>query len=220
MSSTPTPRLHLTARYRNGTQESLGDFADGPRGRKEAARAFEDSYEQNRALDTLISMDYSDYRSGDGEHPHSGALLKDIKIERRFTDGTQQLLRVPDQAQGRVDEYPGTFKEAELLEAKRAKAFCRRDFGVLSSEPLTGFEDEASRGKQADPTILDLVEQVHAKHRAEERAKLLDSVLPPANAWKPPEGGFGAEARRQIDAAMKARGGEGEVPQPRIRQRF
>lgn len=56
--------------------------------------------------------------------------------------------------------------------------------------------------------------------RAHNRAKLLESVLPPANAWKPPEGGFGAEARRQIDAAMKAQGGEGEVQQPRIRQRF
>ena len=56
--------------------------------------------------------------------------------------------------------------------------------------------------------------------RAHNRAQLLESVLPPANAWKPPEGGFQAEAQRLINAAMKAQGGEGETQQPRIRQRF
>ncbi|WP_139119857.1 hypothetical protein [Xanthomonas graminis] len=102
MSSTLTPRLHWTAHYQNGNRESLGDSADGPRGRKAAGLTFHDAYEQSRSLDSRISMDRSDHRPGGEKHEYSGALLKGIKIERRFTDGTQQLLRVPDQAAGRM----------------------------------------------------------------------------------------------------------------------
>lgn len=56
--------------------------------------------------------------------------------------------------------------------------------------------------------------------RSHIRAKLLDSVLPPANAWKPPEGGYAAQAQRDLAAAMK---GEGNAPvqeASRQRQRF
>ncbi|ENB4187161.1 hypothetical protein A7X97_13695 [Stenotrophomonas sepilia] len=57
--------------------------------------------------------------------------------------------------------------------------------------------------------------------RAHNRAKLLDSILPPANAWKPPEGGFGADAQRQVGAAMKAHGQDGQTLEaPRLRARF
>ncbi|WP_329888693.1 hypothetical protein [Stenotrophomonas sepilia] len=57
--------------------------------------------------------------------------------------------------------------------------------------------------------------------RAHNRAKLLDSMLPPASAWKPPEGGFGADAQRQVGAAMKAHGQDGQTLEaPRLRARF
>ncbi|WP_440570753.1 ankyrin repeat domain-containing protein [Stenotrophomonas muris] len=57
--------------------------------------------------------------------------------------------------------------------------------------------------------------------RAQERAKLLVSLLPPANAWKPPEGGFGADAKRQVGAAMKAHGQDSQTQEaPRLRARF
>jgi hypothetical protein len=47
--------------------------------------------------------------------------------------------------------------------------------------------------------------------RAHNRSKLFDELLPAANAWKPPEGGFGADAKRQVGAAMKAQGEEREA---------
>ncbi|MEV5117959.1 ankyrin repeat domain-containing protein [Stenotrophomonas indicatrix] len=58
--------------------------------------------------------------------------------------------------------------------------------------------------------------------RAHNRAKLLDSVLPPANAWKRPEGGFAADAQRQVQAAMAAQGSaDGQSHEaPRQRPRF
>ncbi len=57
--------------------------------------------------------------------------------------------------------------------------------------------------------------------RAHNRSKLLDELLPAANAWKPPEGGFGADAKRQVGAAMKAHGQEGQTQEaPRLRARF
>jgi len=40
--------------------------------------------------------------------------------------------------------------------------------------------------------------------RAHSRAKLLDSLLPPANAWKPPAGGFAAQAHRDLQSALKS----------------
>jgi hypothetical protein len=46
--------------------------------------------------------------------------------------------------------------------------------------------------------------------RAHNRSKLFDELLPAANAWKPPEGGFGADAKRQVGAAMKAQGEKGK----------
>jgi len=57
--------------------------------------------------------------------------------------------------------------------------------------------------------------------RAHNRSKLLDELLPAANAWKPPEGGFGADAKRQVAAAMKQNGQEGQTQEaPRLRARF
>lgn len=58
--------------------------------------------------------------------------------------------------------------------------------------------------------------------RAHHRAKRLDSLLPPANAWKPPEGGFAADARREIQAAVAARESADAQSQdaPRLRPRF
>lgn len=57
--------------------------------------------------------------------------------------------------------------------------------------------------------------------RAHNRSKLLDELLPAANAWKPPEGGFAADAQRQVGAAMKAHGQDGQTQEaPRLRARF
>lgn len=57
--------------------------------------------------------------------------------------------------------------------------------------------------------------------RAHNRSKLLDELLPAANAWKPPEGGFAADAQRQVGAAMKAHGQDGQAQEaPRLRARF
>lgn len=54
------------------------------------------------------------------------------------------------------------------------------------------------------------------------RAKRLESLLPPADAWKPPEGGYIADARREIQAAVVARESTGTEIQdaPRLRPRF
>jgi len=57
--------------------------------------------------------------------------------------------------------------------------------------------------------------------RAHNRSQLLDELLPAANAWKPPEGGFGVDAQRQISAATKAHGQDGQTQEaPRLRARF
>ncbi len=57
--------------------------------------------------------------------------------------------------------------------------------------------------------------------RVHNRATLLDELLPAANAWKPPEGGFGADAQRQISAATKAQGQDNQTQEaPRFRARF
>lgn len=57
--------------------------------------------------------------------------------------------------------------------------------------------------------------------RAHNRSKLLDELLPAANAWKPPEGGLGADAQRQVGVAMKAHGQDGQTQEaPRLRARF
>jgi len=57
--------------------------------------------------------------------------------------------------------------------------------------------------------------------RAHNRSKLLDELLPAVNAWKPPEGGFGADAQRQVSAAMKDHGQDGQTQEaPRLRARF
>ena len=57
--------------------------------------------------------------------------------------------------------------------------------------------------------------------RAHNRSKLLDELLPAANAWKPPEGGFGVDAQRQVAAAMKAHVQDGQTWEaPRLRARF
>lgn len=54
------------------------------------------------------------------------------------------------------------------------------------------------------------------------RAKRLESLLPRADAWKPPEGGYGADARREIQAAVAARESVDAQSQdaPRLRPRF
>jgi len=83
-------------------------------------------------------------------------------------------------------------------------------------------QDEDSEGT----TPTDLLgqrgnEQSDQVIRAHNRAKLLDELLPAANAWKPPEGGFGADAQRQVGAAMKAHGQDGQTQEaPRLRARF
>lgn len=58
--------------------------------------------------------------------------------------------------------------------------------------------------------------------RAHNRAKRLESLLPPADAWKPPEGGYGADARREIQAAVAARESADAQSQEksRLRPRF
>ncbi|KIP86718.1 hypothetical protein SN15_05735 [Stenotrophomonas maltophilia] len=57
---------------------------------------------------------------------------------------------------------------------------------------------------------------------AHNRAKHLESSLPPAHAWKPPEGGFAADAQRQVQTAMAAQGSlDGQSQEaPRQRPRF
>jgi ankyrin repeat protein len=53
------------------------------------------------------------------------------------------------------------------------------------------------------------------------RAKLLEAALPAANAWTPPEGGFAADAQREVIVAMKARGQDAPAQEaPRLRTRF
>ena len=57
--------------------------------------------------------------------------------------------------------------------------------------------------------------------RAHNRSKLLDELLPVANAWKPPEGGFGEDAQRQVDVATKAKGQDSQTQEAhRLRARF
>ncbi len=51
--------------------------------------------------------------------------------------------------------------------------------------------------------------------RAHNRSKF-DELLPAANAWKPPEGGFAADAQRQVGAAMKAHGQDGRPGSPSL----
>lgn len=53
--------------------------------------------------------------------------------------------------------------------------------------------------------------------RSHIRTTLLESLLPRADAWKPPAGGFAADAQREVAAAMKARG---QVEQTHASQRL
>jgi len=53
------------------------------------------------------------------------------------------------------------------------------------------------------------------------RAKRLESLLPKPDAWKPPEGGVAADARREVAAAMKSNDQDGQTQDaPRLRPRF
>ena len=56
--------------------------------------------------------------------------------------------------------------------------------------------------------------------RAHNRAKLLDSLLPPVNAWRPPERGYAAQAQRDLAEAMKGESQATVQEVPRQRQGF
>ena len=141
-----TPRLHLHIINRAGTKELIGDFADGPMGRREAEKAERAAYRQNTFLENSLANDASNqFRPGDEEHPKAHLLASNgVHVTRVFgKDQVQALLRVP----GNEDECPTTLDEAKALEARRVEGFLNR-FNVhkpltVFSEPLTQAEATA-----------------------------------------------------------------------------
>lgn len=128
------PRLEITVLCENGVEKHLGSFADGPRGRKDAAAAFKRALEQDLFLE----------RSGGRDK--KGFLIQSVAIERVFADGqSQRLERMPRNDEGAFDEYPQTMRDAQLLEANRARAFLdyAYDRTVPGSPPLTPLESRA-----------------------------------------------------------------------------
>lgn len=174
------PRLELTAILRNGREEWLGSFADGPRGRKDAAEALQTSNDQDAFLSGSIEHDRGNrYQSGDDEHEYAGHLTREVKIERVFADGqAQRLVRLPWQDRGAYgyDDYPMTLHEAEVLEAKRTRAMLWEDRGdrypdryTVSSPALTPMEERASNAQTPaeKSALLDQANRVLDKDRAD-----------------------------------------------------
>lgn len=180
-----TPRLHLHNVQRNGTEEFLGSFADGPRGRLEAKEALKSSERQDHNLQNSIERDQSNpHRVPGEEHPNEGLLTDHVRIERVFSrDQVQQLVRIPG-----VDEYsPKTFEESQKLEAKCVDAFLRKR---ADSYPITKAEASAYEFAKRDPQgAMEKADQLAANRLALEdasaRANALDKLLPRVQVQSP-----------------------------------
>lgn len=199
MKNVTKPRLLLTGTYETGWSGVLGDFADGPRGRKDAGTALDEIYEHNRNL-----FDWN------GSRPD--VLLEgDVTIERIFADGSRQALtRIP----GAMDDYPQTLDEAKLQEAKRVMAFLGEVKNGIGqpiwpwTDPLTTLELRADRIRlqvlqgthQTDEksSILNKVEDVLAKDRAGQTAERLEARLPAVSTWAPPKHSSGSDGPRMV----------------------
>ncbi|BBQ10976.1 hypothetical protein I5U67_07495 [Stenotrophomonas maltophilia] len=88
---------------------------------------------------------------------------------------------------------------------------------------VNGFRDEGLKpvdfaGNKETRTFLE-----NAAHelRAHNLSKRLEEIYPSADSWKPPAGGFAAEAQRQATAALRANGQDTQVQEaPRMRARL
>lgn len=167
-----TPRLRVITSYPDRDSIVHGDFADGPRGRQEARECFASENEQDN-----FRQDFG--RDALDRHPS----LKEGKlgVERVFSDGTQDLDRVPHIK----DHYPSTLAEARGEEAAyiaHLKTPCFNDWGQQNTY-VYGGHSYSERG----PLTID--EQVAHRRRllrdsdalrSERDSREIDASLPPA----------------------------------------
>lgn len=72
-----------------------------------------------------------------------------------------------------------------------------------------------------DNETRDFLKNAEQELRAHNLSKRLDEIYPSADSWKPPVGGFAAEAQRQVAAALKVEGQDTQVQEkPRLRARL
>jgi hypothetical protein len=142
-----TPRLHLHIINRAGNKELIGDFADGPMGRRQADKAEREAYRQNEVLQNYIERDPSnDYRPGDEKHSDEYRLLGGVQVTRVFgKNQVQALLRIPKpgEATPRTIEDATTYEERNVEQRLRGKQF--------EYFPLTNAEQSASDLVRKDP---------------------------------------------------------------------
>lgn len=173
-----TPRLHLHNVQRNGNEEFLGSFADGPRGRVEAQEALKTARERDHFLENRIERELSNpHRVQGEEHRLEGLLTQHVRIERVFArDQVQQLVRIP----GPDNATPSSMEEARELEGKRTEEYLR---GHFNDHPITKSEASAHELAKGNPhEALDKAEGMAAQRQAlanaSARVAKLDALLP------------------------------------------
>jgi len=127
MSTSKTPRLAMSLIDSDGEViQDLGSYADGPVGRSDAAKVVSEE-----AHYLSVQREYGD------ERMREALAGMDLRIERVFADGRQELMRVPC----REDARPQTLAEATVQQFLRVDALSRGEH--LQTKPLTVTEQGA-----------------------------------------------------------------------------
>ena len=169
MSTSTRPRLEIYATNDAGRRELIGDFVDGPRGRKDAHRALNDELKELEVRAILYPQ----------------ITLNNVAVERVFSDGHRQpLLRVPD---SEVDGNPITRDEALAMEWRRSRAFLDGKNEQAGSRPLTRLEERAYQtlGEQSHPDWLAVDELVETATRRSKAVAYKDALSTIAEQSRP-----------------------------------
>jgi hypothetical protein len=142
-SSQNKPRLHITWLDSNGdVAQVVGNFADGPRGRVDAAQTVKDEEDQATFLRDHTLRENQSLRDFVADEDPNNRFDK-LLIERVFPDGRQELERIPSH----MDAYPENLMVAQDMEKQRVAAIWRGEWSdqmtSLISEPMTPTEQAA-----------------------------------------------------------------------------
>ncbi|RYZ23866.1 MAG: hypothetical protein EOO16_03210 [Chitinophagaceae bacterium] len=168
MNTPSKPRLEIYAISDAGGRQLIGDFADGPRGRKDADHALN---EELKGLEVRAVL-----------YPQN--TFNDVAVERVFSDGYRQpLLRVP----GSEDDAPTTGEEALSMEWRRTRAFLDGKNAQAGSRPLTCLEERAyeTMGKQSHPDWLAVDELVEDSVRRSKAMVVKEALTAVAEQSRP-----------------------------------
>jgi hypothetical protein len=182
-SSQNKPRLYISWLDSDGdVAQEIANFADGPRGRVDAAQTVQDEEDQAVFLrDHTLRANQSlrDYVPDEDPYNRFDKLL----IERVFHDGRQELERIPSS----MDAYPENLVVARSMEEQRVAAIWRGD-GI---NPMTPAE------RSAVP-LTKLVSEEPSAERNEQISHILQHSVSP---WTKNFGGETALHRADETAA-------------------